>query len=153
MTYFIKLENNEPVGFPVVEENIRILFPTLVKSLILPEDIEPLGFGIYDFSSQPECGRYEKCIEVTPVRNEQGIFIQTWDVVQMSAEEQSLADEKKSQEVRFMRNRKLFACDWTQLSDSPVDGNLWRTYRQQLRDVPNQEGFPWDVIWPVSPNA
>ena len=28
----------------------------------------------------------------------------------------------------------------------------WATYRQALRDLPQQEGFPYDVQWPVKPN-
>ena len=27
----------------------------------------------------------------------------------------------------------------------------WATYRQALRDLPRQEGFPFDIHWPVSP--
>ena len=27
----------------------------------------------------------------------------------------------------------------------------WQTYRQALRDVPTQEGFPWSVTWPEQP--
>ena len=28
---------------------------------------------------------------------------------------------------------------------------VWATYRQALRDIPNQEGFPTDVAWPAKP--
>ena len=38
------------------------------------------------------------------------------------------------------RNNKLFASDWTQMPDSPLTAEKkteWATYRQALRDVPN----------------
>ncbi len=53
--------------------------------------------------------------------------------------------------VRNERNRRLTASDWTQVEDAPVDKAAWAAYRQGLRDVPSQAGFPWDVTWPVEP--
>lgn len=54
-------------------------------------------------------------------------------------------------EIRAQRNALLAACDWTQVADAPVDQTLWAIYRQELRDVPAQEGFPANVIWPTQP--
>jgi hypothetical protein len=55
------------------------------------------------------------------------------------------------EEVRVERNRLLAASDWTQLADAPVDQAAWAAYRQALRDVPQQAGFPDNVVWPVKP--
>jgi hypothetical protein len=55
------------------------------------------------------------------------------------------------EEVRAKRDRLLAASDWTQVLDAPVDQAAWAEYRQALRDVPQQEGFPTDVAWPVKP--
>jgi len=41
--------------------------------------------------------------------------------------------------------------DWTQVADAPVDQSAWADYRQALRDVPQQEGFPQEVVWPNPP--
>jgi len=49
------------------------------------------------------------------------------------------------------RNGLLQASDWTQLPDSPVDKSEWATYRQALRDVPQQKGFPLKATFPTSP--
>jgi len=54
-------------------------------------------------------------------------------------------------EIRTQRNAMLAACDWTQVADAPVDQTLWAVYRQELRDIPDQEGFPENVIWPTQP--
>jgi hypothetical protein len=53
--------------------------------------------------------------------------------------------------VRAQRNHLLAASDWTQIPDAPVDQAAWATYRQALRDVPQQSGFPDDVAWPPKP--
>jgi hypothetical protein len=54
--------------------------------------------------------------------------------------------------ARAQRNAMLAACDWTQLADAPVDDLAWATYRQALRDIPDQAGFPASVEWPVAPS-
>lgn len=56
-------------------------------------------------------------------------------------------------EVRKQRDALLAACDWTQVPDAPVDQAAWAEYRQALRDVPSQEGFPMQVEWPVKPGS
>lgn len=61
------------------------------------------------------------------------------------------AKEEKAAQVRADRNGRLAACDWTQLADAPVDAVAWAAYRQDLRDVPSQAGFPWEINWSVAP--
>lgn len=55
------------------------------------------------------------------------------------------------EEVRTKRDGLLVASDWTQVADAPVDQLAWATYRQALRDIPQQDGFPENVIWPSKP--
>jgi hypothetical protein len=60
----------------------------------------------------------------------------------------------KSRTVREDRDYALSKCDWTQAQDAPLTAEQkaeWVTYRQALRDIPSQEGFPWNVIWPTTP--
>jgi len=54
-------------------------------------------------------------------------------------------------QVREQRSVLLAASDWTQVADAPVDQAAWATYRQALRDVPAQDGFPENILWPVAP--
>lgn len=54
--------------------------------------------------------------------------------------------------LRIERNMKLAACDWTQVSDAPVDQAAWAAYRQALRDLPASIDDPDDVIWPTPPS-
>ncbi|WP_285906770.1 tail fiber assembly protein [Pseudodesulfovibrio pelocollis] len=63
-------------------------------------------------------------------------------------------DAALAESVRAERDRLLAECDWTQLADVPLDAleiGLWADYRQALRDVPGQAGFPGAVEWPVRP--
>jgi len=61
------------------------------------------------------------------------------------------ANDRKAAEVRTSRTQKLKDCDWTQINDSTADKAAWATYRQALRDITKQTGFPWIVEWPVQP--
>jgi hypothetical protein len=52
------------------------------------------------------------------------------------------------------RNSLLLASDWTQLPNNPLTPELqaaWATYRQQLRDITSQSGYPTNVVWPTAP--
>lgn len=60
--------------------------------------------------------------------------------------------EHAQAEVRSERNRLLSESDWTQGKDIPdAVSTAWASYRQALRDVPQQAGFPQNVVWPVKP--
>jgi hypothetical protein len=56
-----------------------------------------------------------------------------------------------AEEIRAQRNALLDASDWTQVFDAPIDRAAWAAYRQALREVPEQEGFPANVVWPNKP--
>jgi hypothetical protein len=62
-----------------------------------------------------------------------------------------IRDAEQSEAVRRTRNQRLTESDWTQLEDSPADKAAWATYRQALRDMSSQEGFPWNIQWPEKP--
>lgn len=80
----------------------------------------------------------------------------TWVVASPDAieGEEIYLREQKASEVRAQRDKLLAASDWTQLPDVALsDKTEWATYRQELRDVSQQEGFPFNVIWPQPPKA
>ena len=60
-------------------------------------------------------------------------------------------DTRKAAEVRAERNTKLAATDWTQITDATADKTAWAIYRQALRDVTTQAGFPQTITWPDAP--
>ena len=74
-----------------------------------------------------------------------------WSVQALTQEQQEAKNADEARRVREQRNQKLSECDWTQIADSPADKAAWATYRQQLRDITAQAGFPWTVTWPDAP--
>lgn len=65
----------------------------------------------------------------------------------------ALSQVIESIKARERRNSLLRACDWTQVPDAPLPAearSAWGIYRQALRDLPQQPGFP-DVPWPDPP--
>ena len=59
-----------------------------------------------------------------------------------------------AEEARAKRDKLLEESDWTQVLDAPIDAatrEAYRVYRQSLRDIPEQEGFPETIIWPELP--
>ena len=63
----------------------------------------------------------------------------------------SLTDEAVRIIAREQRDLLLQQSDWTQVPDAPVNSASWATYRQALRDVPSQSGFPDNITWPTKP--
>lgn len=63
----------------------------------------------------------------------------------------AMKDAEQATSVRNQRTQLLKDCDWTQIADSTADKTAWATYRQALRDITTQAGFPWTIIWPTQP--
>ena len=61
--------------------------------------------------------------------------------------------EEQARKIRAMRDSLLTQSDWTQVADAPVDQAAWATYRQALRDIPSQSGFPNEITWPTEPEV
>ena len=65
---------------------------------------------------------------------------------------------KFMEELRRLRNTKLYRSDWTQLGDNKLSMSKqgeWSTYRQALRDVPANNSSVTDmdkVSWPTEPS-
>jgi ethanolamine ammonia-lyase small subunit len=73
------------------------------------------------------------------------------DIAQYEATQAEVEAQRPTAE-RSHRDGKLKETDWTQLADVPeAIRNAYTAYRQALRDVPEQEGFPNDIIWPTKP--
>jgi len=68
-----------------------------------------------------------------------------------NAESEEEVYAKTALSVRTKRNILLADSDWTQIADAPVDATAWATYRQALRDITSQQGFPHEVTWPTKP--
>jgi hypothetical protein len=81
------------------------------------------------------------------------VFVDTEDATaaENEAAYKAMKDAEQAASVRADRTKRLADSDWTQLSDAPVTGTAWATYRQALRDITSQAGFPWTITWPDAP--
>jgi hypothetical protein len=79
------------------------------------------------------------------------VYYQNWVSTNATESEINYRLENQWEEIRFIRNQLLTECDWTQLSDvSQTIKDLWTAYRQQLRDITNQQN-PFNIEWPIKP--
>ena len=65
-------------------------------------------------------------------------------------------DEEIAEQVRLERDRRIAATDYLAMPDYPLSEEekaAVMVYRQALRDVPSQEGFPREVVWPEVPSV
>lgn len=60
------------------------------------------------------------------------------------------------QQANILRLKLLAQSDWTQLLDAPLTPEVqgeWAVYRQALRDLPDQVGYPDTITWPTPPSS
>lgn len=64
------------------------------------------------------------------------------------------SDDALATQARAKRDQLMRESDWTQGRDVPaVLGDAWAPYRQALRDISDQPGFPRSIEWPTQPQA
>jgi len=80
-----------------------------------------------------------------------GKWYTKYSVADMDQDAKTAKDTEQAKAIRSQRADKLKGSDWTQAADAPVDKAAWATYRQALRDITAQPGFPWDTQWPDAP--
>lgn len=96
------------------------------------------------------------CVETPPPQVGPGLLARWteggWVVVSAPVEmpAEPTAEELAST-ARRRRDILLKRCDYTQLPDAPGDKAAWAAYRQALRDVTDQPGFPVAIDWPKEP--
>ena len=115
------------------------------------EVLEALGADVVFEGPQAQPTRYQTAFR-DGVEQIGGKWYTKYSVADMDAEAIAAKDAEQAKAVRADRNAKLAASDWTQGKDIPDNiSSAWATYRQALRDVPAQAGFPWTVEWPTQP--
>ena len=149
---YVKASNGVVEKFPysigqLRKDNPEVSFPKTPSEQLLAEwsvfPVTPTDRPSFNEAT-------EDCILASPVLVD-GAWTQQWTVVAASDEEQAKRLADKEQQVRNQRDGLLSRSDWTQVADAPVDKAVWATYRQALRDVPSQAGFPWTINWPTQP--
>jgi hypothetical protein len=144
----IKLTNGQPHPYSIEQlrrDNPQVSFPSTIPDATLA------AYNVFPLTptTQPATDHTQRVTEGTPTLIG-GVWTQTWVVTDLS--EVDLAEVVANQwtRIRKDRNRLLADCDWTQLSDAPVDASVWQPYRQALRDITAQSD-PFNITWPLEP--
>lgn len=146
---YARVEDSVVVEYPLYQGEIRARFPN--SSFPIPFS-PPDGYELVADAAPPLVDHTEKIEEGQP-RLVNGVWTRTWLTKPASQIEIDSRLEAKAQAVRAERDRRLRDSDWTQFSDAVVDAVSWAAYRQALRDVPSQPGFPMQTSWPEPPSA
>lgn len=117
----------------------------------LQEQLDERGFLRVTLYKEHD-SRTQKLVSCDPVID--GEFVRTVEVVDKTDEDIQADKASVMAQIRSQRTQLLASCDWTQLSDSPVDKTEWAKYRQALRDLPESIVDPRNkVVWPVRPDS
>lgn len=139
-------EENNVLKYPyTLRELIRDFPRTSFPEVVTEDSLEGKNVFIVEKSQKPSVNTYAKYVEDQAVLQENGTWLQEWSIL-------NLAQGQAEKNVRDARNNLLSNSDWTQVNDAPVDQTAWATYRQELRDITLQAGFPYDIEWPTPPS-
>ena len=146
------ISNGVLTQYPIGLQDLKQAHPNTSFTLPLVAS-ELTDFGVVEVvdTDQPVFDPRTQRIEESFPMLVDGEWRQQWSITSLSADEIQAIEDSQAQSVRTERNRRLAGCDWTQLSDAPVDTSAWAIYRQELRDITSQSGFPWEVQWPTKP--
>lgn len=148
----VKIENDEVVQYPYSIERFRADNPTISFPAEISNDTLA-AYGVYPVSTDP-IPTYDSTTQrvqksTTPVLRD-GKWVITKSVVQLTADQIASHEITAATKVRATRNDLLQKTDWCAGTDVTMTTEM-ATYRQALRDLPAQEGFPYSVIWPTKP--
>lgn len=153
MVMFVKVENNAVQKYPYTLSNLKADYPTTsFPENLTDEMLAPFGVCTVVYQSAPEFNPRTHRLQHSdmPILLD-GQWTITKTVVEKTPEQIEDDNARKSIEVREKRNKLLASSDWTQVVDAPVNKEMWATYRQALRDITTQDGFPHNVTFPESP--
>ena len=138
-------------GQVMYEAEFRALHPnTSMPQQLSEELLNDFGADIVLEGPQAQPTRYQTAF-VNGVEQLDGKWYTKYSFAEMDAEAIAVKDTEQAKAMREQRGEKLKNSDWTQVADAPVDKAVWATYRQALRDVTAQSGFPWTITWPDAP--
>jgi len=129
-------------------------YGTVMIGAPLPYENETLESIIERYSPIASWLEKEKKV-IVPAINTTGIIEKNMEIIFSDDGNITFTPIPNIDELKIQRNELLRASDWTQLSDAALTLELklvWADYRQTLRDIPQQQGFPDDFYWPWKPN-
>jgi hypothetical protein len=151
---YVKAIDNQIVAYPysqtdLVRDNPSTSFPA---GGISPASLAEWNVFPVHFADQPVVDPLaQRVVELAPLYDGQS-WIQQWAVEAIPQAEIDAMTDQQAASVRADRNARIAATDWRVIKALEEGNGLdfaVAAYRQALRDVPSQPGFPWNVVWPV----
>lgn len=152
---YVLVVNNAVSQYPYSIKSLREAHPNVsFPKTLSPEVLSSYNVFEVQQSERPTVDHTKNVVESNPalVGN---TWMQQWATENASAEEIAERVAYEEAAVRDQRNHKLQLSDWTQMLDSPLTDAKkleWSTYRQSLRDITSQSGFPFNVTYPANPS-
>ena len=148
---YAKIINNAVSQYPYTRQDLYNDYPDIDQKVLIPQSELPEGIVIvngqvpssYDAATQ----KFEYAGQPTLIDGEWQLAITVFNKTDAEMESERLAQK---QYLRERRNTLLAETDWWANSDVTMTDEQ-RAYRQALRDIPLQEGFPHSVTWPTKP--
>lgn len=155
----IKEENGQPVNYPLTYSNFRMLFPE-TSFPDMPDNafLVDFGYKVFKHTNRPPVPQFENCADGPIVWDAaKDAYTNTYVLTPFTPEQMEQARQNALAGLRYTRNMRLMASDWTQLPDvplTPAQVEAWRVYRQELRDYMDTVTDPFNPpAWPVPPQS
>lgn len=141
---FVKITNGQVEKAPYTIGEFRKAHPNKSFPRDIPTSVlEAHGVFAVKETNPPAVDKKTQTYS-SSVELKDGVWTQVWSTTE-------LPQERAENNIRSHRDGLLSDSDWTQVADAPVDSSAWAVYRQALRDIPTQAGFPYSVTWPTQP--
>lgn len=155
MFYVLVNDDGTVARYPYTFTDLKLAHPGVSFPTTI-DDTTAAGFNVFPVTPTAQPAEDYR-INLTRIAVKQGSnWVEEWISAPATPEEISQRTAYQADAVRSDRNRRLFDSDWTQLADTPLSieaKEAWAFYRENLRMVPQQAGFPWNVTWPPEPQS
>jgi hypothetical protein len=153
---YVKAIDNQIVAYPYTQTDLMRETPStsFPNGILSPASLAEWNVYPVHYSDQPVVDVLtQRMVEIAPLFDGQS-WIQQWAVEALPQDEIDARNAQQASSVRAERNRRIADTDWLVIkaleAGQPQDFSV-AAYRQALRDIPSQPGFPWDIVWPEVP--
>ncbi len=150
----LKAEANAAWKAPVLTQEIL----DIIGADPVFEGPQASGGTVYQYSQRDGVeqidGKWYTKYILGPVFTDSTVDGVTTTAAEAEAAYKAMKDAEQAKNVRSDRDQRLAKTDWRVikvLEAGALQDFDWAAYRQMLRDVTVQDGFPWNVTWPVEP--
>jgi hypothetical protein len=154
--FYVKIEDNQPVGYPLLETTVReILSNVSLPAVLNPEEMLNLGYAQFIRVTMPEAGMHQRVVEIAPLFDGTTVT-QQFEVTAMGEQEIEAVNNAALESAKSIQRNLLALSDWTELPSVQVKHTAewiaaWAEYRTLLRDADKQENWPLTITWPKEP--